>query len=87
MSYDNTNTFVLFKNERKQTDKHPDYTGTIELEGGRKMRLAAWIMEGKKGKFMSGRLSEFMDMQSNQPQADAFNDASGNGFDDADIPF
>ena len=78
MSYDNTNTFVLFKNERKKTDNHPDYTGTIELEGGRKMRLAAWIKQGKKGKFMSGKLSEFQEQQQQEHPAEDFQD---------DIPF
>lgn len=79
MNYDNTNTFVLFKNNRKESDKHPDYTGTIELENGKKLKLAAWIREGKKGKFMSGRVSEFQEMQSNHQ-------SGGNDF-DSEIPF
>ena len=56
--YDNTNSFALFKNEKSQ-DNQPDYTGNITLEGGKEMRLAAWIRESKSGlKFLSGRLSE-----------------------------
>ena len=51
-NYDNTNRGVLFKNERKQQDKHPDYTGKIDVEG-KEYKLAAWIKDGKKGKFMS----------------------------------
>ncbi len=31
--YDNTNRFVLFKNESKKTDKHPDMSGGINIEG------------------------------------------------------
>jgi hypothetical protein len=50
--YDNTNRGVLFKNHDKKTDKHPDYSGSINVEGV-EMKLAAWIKEGKKGKFMS----------------------------------
>lgn len=50
--YDNTNRGVLFKNGRKQQDKHPDYTGKIDVEG-KEYKLAAWIKEGSKGKFMS----------------------------------
>lgn len=76
--YDNTNTFTLFKNDKGDNDKRPDYTGTIELDGGKKMRLAAWIREGKKGKFMSGKVSEF-----EQPAQQANAPAD---FDD-DIPF
>lgn len=66
MSYDNTNTFVLFKNE-KEKEKQPDYTGTIELENGVKMRLAAWIKQGRNGAFMSGKVSEFQDNKAPAP--------------------
>lgn len=52
MEYDNTNTGVLFKNDRKETDKHPDYTGSINFEGT-ECWLSAWIKEGKNGKFFS----------------------------------
>ena len=52
MSYDNTNRGVLFKNNRKERDNQPDYTGKIDV-GGTEYELAAWIKEGKAGKFMS----------------------------------
>ena len=32
MAYDNTNTGTLFKNERKTTDKHPDYNGSATIK-------------------------------------------------------
>ena len=50
--YDNTNRGVLFKNQRKDSDKHPDYTGNINI-GGTEFWLSAWIKDGAKGKFMS----------------------------------
>lgn len=53
MSYDKTNRGVLFNaKDRKTSDKSPDYTGTINVTG-QEYRLAAWIKQGKKGKFMS----------------------------------
>ena len=57
--YDNTNSFAMFKNEKGDNEARPDYTGTVTLEGGKEMRMAAWIRESKSGvKFLSGRLSE-----------------------------
>ncbi len=66
--YDNTNRFALFKNN-KQKESQPDYTGTITLEGGKEMRLSAWLRESKNGvTYMSGQMSEPLDNQSsNQP--------------------
>jgi hypothetical protein len=31
--YDNTNKFILFPNKRKETEKHPDLAGTINING------------------------------------------------------
>jgi hypothetical protein len=42
----------LFKNDRKESEKHPDYTGSIMING-REHYFSAWIKEGKKGKFIS----------------------------------
>lgn len=52
MSYDNTNKGVLFKNDRKEQESHPDYKGTINFNG-QEFWLSAWIKQGKNGKFMS----------------------------------
>jgi hypothetical protein len=52
MAYDNTNRGVLFKNSDKKSDKHPDYSGSINVDGV-EMKLAGWVKEGKKGKFLS----------------------------------
>jgi hypothetical protein len=50
--YDNTDRGVLFKNDRKESDKHPDYKGSINI-GGTEFWLSAWVKTGQKGKFMS----------------------------------
>ncbi len=53
MAYDNTNRAVLFKNENKKTETHPDYTGNLNFEGV-DCFLDAWIKTSESGrKFMS----------------------------------
>lgn len=46
--YDDTNTGVLFKNTKKQTDSQPDYTGKINVKG-EELALAGWIKQNKNG--------------------------------------
>ena len=55
-NYDNTNRGVLFKNDRKEKDNHPDYKGSINADGV-EYWISAWMKEGAKGKFMSFSLT------------------------------
>lgn len=56
--FDNTNTGVLFKNDKGDNPKRPDYTGKINV-GGKEYRLSAWLKDSQSGKkFMSLSVSE-----------------------------
>jgi hypothetical protein len=71
--------FTLFKNN-KTTNNAPEYTGEI-MVNGKKMRLAAWVKEGKSGKFFSGKMSEPREQQPSSRHQE--NDSQGTG----DLPF
>ena len=53
--YDNTNRFILSRNERRESDRHPEFTGSINIDGV-EYWLNAWVQERKdgSGKFFSG---------------------------------
>lgn len=79
--FDNTNSGALFKNDRKETERHPDYRGEINVEG-KDFWISSWLKTSKNGvKFMSLAVSpkEIVDDvdADEEPPAD---------FDD-DIPF
>ena len=54
MSYDNTNSGILSRNDRKEQPNHPDFKGQINVAGV-DYWLSGWIKErnDKSGKFFS----------------------------------
>ena len=52
MPRQNDNSGALFKNDRKDSPKQPDYKGSAQIDG-RDYWLSAWIKQGKQQKFMS----------------------------------
>jgi len=77
----------LFKNDKKLTDKHPDYKGDA-MKDGKEMWVSAWIKEGKKGKFMSLAFQDKEEAHS-QGMAQARQAAAPpvDDFGDSEIPF
>ena len=51
------NSGSIFKNNRKEKDSQPDYTGKALIDGKEKS-VSMWIKEGKNGKFFSVSFQE-----------------------------
>jgi|688.fasta_scaffold850622_1 uncharacterized protein (DUF736 family) len=47
------NTISIFKNEDKKSEKSPDYSGNLEVNGT-KFRVALWVKQAKNGKAYLG---------------------------------
>lgn len=54
MPYDNNNSGMLARNDRKQQPNHPDFTGQCEVNGV-PMWISAWTKEGKPGTKLAGK--------------------------------
>ena len=53
MAYDNTNSGALFKNEDKREERHPDYKGSLNVNGVDHW-ISSWLKTSKAGaKYMS----------------------------------
>ena len=75
------NSGVLFRNDKKDNDRAPEYKGNLTVNG-QDYWLSAWIKEGKSGKFMGLALSP------KEQQAPQKTKPKGSGFDDFDdAPF
>lgn len=48
--YDNTNTGMIYDNDRKKEENHPDVKGFINVEG-REYWVSGWERVGKNGKW------------------------------------
>ena len=46
------NSGILFTNDRKEKDSHPDRTGTATI-AGIEYRVSGWIKDGQRGKFLT----------------------------------
>ena len=86
--YNNENRGILFRNDKKTEDRHPDFNGSINANGV-DYWLSGWIKESKEGKkffSLSVKPKEQQARQVSQPTrqtrhvADVLDDGS-------DLPF
>lgn len=84
-NYDNTNRAALFKNDKKQSDNHPDYKGSANVEGV-EYWLSAWVKTPQNGgaKFMSLSLTP---KEQSAPQHQAQKQDVAQSYPDDEIPF
>jgi hypothetical protein len=79
--YDNNMRGTLGKNERREKETHPEYTGKCEIDG-KMYWISAWVKEGQGRKFFSLAFKP----QEQQQQAPAKRQAPPQD-DDSSIPF
>lgn len=92
--YDNTNKGILFVNDRKKTERHPDFTGTININGVEHF-LSGWKKMSKTGKpllsLSIGKAKDVQPQQQAQPQQQVQQQPAQQQQDDmvnvTDIPF
>ncbi len=79
--YDNTNRGSIWTNEKKATEKHPDFTGSLNVDG-KEYWVSAWRGNGENPKApkltFSVNAKEPMAAKPAQQAAD---------FNDSDVPF
>ena len=78
--YDDRNRGVLFINDRKESDSHPDRKGSINIEG-KEYWLSAWNKQTSKGDTISLSVKPKEVQQQSAPSAQSTQDP------DDDLPF
>ena len=90
MEYDNTNRGAIFKNKKKEKETHPDFTGTLNVNGV-EFWVSAWKRKegaSDKAPALSFQIKPKEDKQANHDsfKQEAKKQFSDDGF-DSDLPF
>jgi hypothetical protein len=76
------NSGVLFRNDKRENEKAPNYKGNITVDG-KDYWLSAWVKEGKSGKFMGLAVSPKEEYKAKPSER-----SKATGFDESDsMPF
>lgn len=76
---------TLFKNERKENDRQPDYKGRGCGLDGQPLEIAGWLRQGQRGTFISIRISTPRERTEAAPAAPAAPEGEKNEL--PDLPF
>jgi hypothetical protein len=82
--YDNTNRGSIWKNDKKETDNHPDFTGTLNVDG-----IEFWVSAWKRKEGADPKapaLSFTVRMKEDKPQQQKQPSKTADDFED-DIPY
>lgn len=54
MTYDNTNSGMLLRNENRENERQPEFKGSLDVEGVQYW-ISAWVNTGKEGSKIEGK--------------------------------
>lgn len=86
--YDNTNRGSIWKNAKKETEKHPDFTGDLNVNGTM-FWVSAWKRKegaSDKAPALSFQIKPKEAQEPKKPSRDEFKEAAKKEF-ESDLPF
>ena len=84
--YDNTNSGMLFKNDKGDNEKRPDYKGSVNV-GGVEYWLSGWVRVAGETSKRAGEKFISMKLEPKEQQAAPARQAPAAQQDDLDVPF
>ena len=86
MAYDNTNSGIMYRVDDRKSERHPEFTGSINVNG-EDFWLSGWVNEGKPGGKMEGKKYFSIKLNRKEGGTTTGRPMSDPGFVSDDIPF